>query len=396
MPMDALLGGLGAEAFLADYWQRRPLIVRQALPDFENPIDAEELAGLACEPGVRSRLVLGHPDRRDWSVEYGPFDPERFAALPGSAWTLLVSQIEHYWPEASGWLERFDFIPHWRRDDLMISYAVRDGSVGPHIDAYDVFLFQAQGRRRWQIQEPPPASPICLPALPLAILRSFNATSEWVLEPGDMLYLPPGIPHLGMAMDDDCMTWSIGFRAPSWRDLVGAFVEERLHAVGPDRFADAGRQPATHARAHELSDGDRAALRDGLMARLALDSGALDRFFGAFLTRPDSQEDSPDEESDVETESGTRSLAPRLDPEVVYRVDPDLRRFWMREPAGITLFFAGQALATRGLRDEEAEAFCVGETILPTEWSDRVPELSRLLGELLADARIEPAADSSG
>jgi 50S ribosomal protein L16 3-hydroxylase len=388
MHVDALLGGLGAEAFLADYWQRRPLIVRQAVPDFENPIDAEELAGLACEPGVRSRLVTGHPERRDWSVEYGPFDPERFAALPGSAWTLLVSQIEHYWPEASGWLERFDFIPRWRRDDLMISYAVRDGSVGPHIDAYDVFLFQAQGRRRWQIQEPPPESPICLPALPLAILRSFDATSEWVLEPGDMLYLPPGIPHLGMALDDDCMTWSIGFRAPAWRDLVGAFLEDRLHAVGPDRFADAGRSPSTHA--YELSEGDRSALRNGLLARLELQPAALDRFFGAFLTRPEPQ----DEDGDAEDASAPPSQPPRLDPQVVYRIDPDLHRFWMRDPDGITVFFAGHALVAPGLQPREAEQFCVAETILPADWLARLPELGRLLETLLAEARLEPAADS--
>ncbi len=387
MSVHSPLGELGVEAFLADFWQRRPLVVRQAFPNFENPIDAEELAGMACEPGVRSRLVLGHPERRDWSVEYGPFDPERFATLPETAWTLLVSQIEHYWSEAPFWLEQFDFIPRWRRDDLMISYAVRDGSVGPHIDAYDVFLFQAQGRRRWQIQEPPPEAPICLPALPLAILRSFSATSEWVLEPGDMLYLPPGIPHLGLAMDEDCMTWSIGFRAPSWRDLVGAFLEERLHEVGPDRFVDPGRRVSTHA--HELSDGDRRALRDGLLARLALDSGALDRFFGAFLTRPDSQ----DEESEPEGAS-TPPTAAHLDPRVVYRIDPDLRRFWMHEPGGITLFFAGQALHTHGLRAEEAERFCVAETILPAEWLEHLPALRPLLTQLLAEARIEPAVES--
>jgi 50S ribosomal protein L16 3-hydroxylase len=333
-------------------------------------------------------LVLGHPEHRDWSVEYGPFDPERFAALPETAWTLLVSQVEHYWPEAVHWLERFDFIPHWRRDDLMISYAVREGSVGPHIDAYDVFLFQAQGRRRWQVQEPPPASPICLPALPLAILRNFNGTSEWVLEPGDMLYLPPGIPHLGMAMDDDCMTWSIGFRAPSWRDIVGAFLEERLQEVGPDRFVDAGRRPSLHA--HELSDEDRAALRDGLMARLDVRSRALDRFFGTFLTRPDA----PDEDSEPEGESTPQPQARRLDPGALYRIDPNLRRFWMREPEDVTLFFAGQALVTRGLPTEEAERFCVAETIRPAEWAVRVPELHGVLETLLAEARIEPAADS--
>jgi len=385
---DALLAGLGPEGFLADHWQRRPLVIRQAVPDFENPIDAEELAGLACEPGVHSRLVLGHPDRRDWAVEYGPFDPERFATLPASAWTLLVSQIEHYWPEAPAWLERFDFIPRWRRDDLMISYAVREGSVGPHIDAYDVFLFQAQGRRRWQIQEPPPSSPICLPALPLAILRSFEPTSEWILEPGDMLYLPPGVPHLGMALDDACMTWSIGFRAPSWRDLVGAFMEQRLHEVGPDRFADAGRHPSGYA--HELSEHDRSALREGLRRRLDARPESLDRFFGEFLTRPDAPDD--DEINDTHRLHESPSDRPLLNPQTVYRIDPELRRFWLRDSDTILMFFAGRTLSAHGLSAEDAEGFCRADTLRPAEWSECLPDLCPLLEKLLSEARIEPVA----
>ena len=373
---DTLLGGLTPAEFLRDYWQRFPLLVRGAVPDFVNPIPADELAGLACDPAIRSRLVLGHPDRRDWSVEYGPFAPERFADLPATAWTLLVSEVEHYWEEGPDWLRRFDFIPHWRRDDLMVSYAARDGSVGPHIDAYDVFLFQAQGRRRWQIQEPSPRSPICLPALPLAILRSFEASREWVLEPGDMLYLPPGVPHLGMSLDDDCMTWSVGFRAPAWRDLLAALLEDRLAVTGPELFADPGRSPVT--RACEIGAEDLAALRGGLLAHLGANTKDLDRFLGEFLTRP------------ADRNSDTDELPAKLDPSLRYRFDPVLRRFWSGERGDLTLFLGGHALPSASLAVPEADGFCALQTITPRDWKDRLPRLNATLQVLLADGWIEP------
>ena len=384
MPPYTLLGGLSPEAFLDEYWQRRPLLIRGAIPDFRNPVDADELAGLACEEGVRSRLVLGHPQRKDWQVEYGPFDPGRFETLPDSAWTLLVSEVEHYWPDGPEWLRRFEFIPRWRRDDLMISYAVRDGSVGPHIDAYDVFLFQAQGRRCWQIQEPPPKSPICLPALPLAILRSFTATTEWVLEPGDMLYLPPGIPHLGMALDDDCMTWSVGFRAPAWRDLVGAFFEDRLDSVGPERVTDPGRKPSRHA--HELGADDLNALRDGLLARLRTEPGALNRFLGEFLTRPQARDSEPDTADDHDE----ASEAPGWDPRIAYRFDPSLRRFWIDDADGPTLFIAGHAVSAPGLSPDDAESLCQADTLVPEQWATRVPGLVPVFRDMLGGVQIEP------
>ncbi len=373
---DSLLGGLTTAEFLRDYWQQRPLVVRGAVPDFVNPIPADELAGLACDPEVRSRLVLGHPDRRDWNVEYGPFAPERFGQLPESAWTLLVSEVEQYWEDGPRWLERFDFIPRWRRDDLMVSYAAREGSVGPHIDAYDVFLFQAQGSRRWEIQEPPPKSPICLPALPLAILRSFAPTSEWILNPGDMLYLPPGIPHLGMALDDGCMTWSIGFRAPVWRDLLAGLLESRLAVTGPELFADPGRRPVR--RAHELGSEDLAALRQGLLTRLGTSKGELNRFLGEFLTHA------------PERENGMDDAPIRLEATRPYRFDPVLRRFWSAEERGKTVFLAGHSIFACGLSRADAENFCTLPTIIPADWSLRLPGLIEVLEELLTDGWIEP------
>lgn len=382
-PVHPPLGGRDPREFLRDYWQRRPLLIRGAIPGFQSPIDADDLADLACEPGISARIVLGHPDRRDWRVEYGPFTPERFTRLPPSAWTLLVSGVEHYWPEGPDWLRRFDFVPHWRRDDLMVSHAARDGSVGPHIDAYDVFLFQARGRRRWQIQEPSPRSPVCLPALPLAILRSFEATSEWLLGPGDMLYLPPGIPHLGMSLDDDCMTWSVGFRAPAWRDLAEGFLEDRLDRVGPERFSDPGRVPAVHP--HEVSGTDLAALRAGLLERLRLQPAELDRFLGEFLSRPP-----PDDAGEPLPASAEERAPAALDSNRRYRLDPELGRYWIQRDAGVRLFVAGRSLAAPGLSAATAESFCAADTLVPADWTAALPELEPLLRDLLARGMIEP------
>lgn len=426
-PSDTLLGGLTPAAFLRTHWQRKPLLVRGAVPDFVNPIEPDELAGLACEAGVRSRLVQGHPARKDgpatnaaarknWEVEYGPFPPERFQTLPERAWTLLVFDIDQHWPEAPEWLERFDFIPNWRRDDLMVSYAARDGSVGPHIDAYDVFLFQAQGRRRWQIQEPPPADPVCLPDLPLAILEDFQPTSDWILEPGDLLYLPPGIPHWGIAQDDQCMTWSIGFRAPAWRDLLFSRLEAILDTTGTELYADPARAASEHP--HEIAGADLAALRRGLHERFG-DPATLDRFLGEFLTRP------PDVDAGFEankapelddaavgaappvvTESGDAveasedeapdpaSTIATLWPSRGYRFDPALRRNWSRIDGAVTLFVGGHGLPSPGLTAEGAERFCRLETLIPEDWAPAIPGLIPCLAGLLNVGRLEPEDES--
>jgi len=420
-PSNTLLGGLTPAAFLRTHWQRQPLLVRGAVPDFVNPIEPDELAGLACEAGVRSRLVQGHPAHKHWSVEYGPFPAERFQTLPARAWTLLVFDIDHHWPEAPEWLERFDFIPNWRRDDLMVSYAAQDGSVGPHIDAYDVFLFQAQGRRRWQIQQPPPADPVCLPDLPLAILDDFQPTSDWILEPGDLLYLPPGIPHWGIAQDNHCMTWSIGFRAPAWRDLLFSRLEAILDVARPHRgadplFTDPGRTASEHP--HEIAAADLAALRRGLLERFG-DPATLDRFLGEFLTRPPDVDagfdaNKPPELDDtvvnvaapVGTVGGGAVEEPEgaapdpafaietLWPSQAYRFDPALRRNWSRIDGEITLFVGGHSLPSPDLTAEDAERFCRLESLVPQDWAPAIPDLISCLTGLVSEGRLEPDDES--
>ncbi len=219
--------GLDATRFLREYWQQRPLLMRAALPGAANPLSPDELAGLACEPGVESRLVIEHGDT-PWQVHHGPFDENVFATLPERHWTLLVQDVDKLVPAATALSQPFAFLPRWRMDDVMVSYAPDQGSVGPHLDAYDVFLIQTLGRRRWRISTRPYTDADLIPDLDIRVLADFVTEQEWLLEPGDVLYLPPGVAHWGVAEGEHCMTCSVGFRSPSQSELTSSWFEHLL------------------------------------------------------------------------------------------------------------------------------------------------------------------------
>ena len=233
-----LPSSISVQDFLDHYWQKQPLLMRNAIQNYDFYLTPEELAGLACEEEVESRMVLRHGEQ-DWELRHGPFDEETFTRLPDQDWTLLVQDVDKYLPEVAQLLQAFQFIPSWRFDDIMVSYAVTGGSVGPHTDTYDVFLIQASGKRRWQIGNRA-GSDALLPDLPVRILEKFAPEETWTLEPGDVLYLPLGVAHWGVAEDADCMTWSVGLRAPSVAEMLGSFtqflldhVPESLHFKDP-------------------------------------------------------------------------------------------------------------------------------------------------------------------
>ena len=278
-----VLGGMTGAVFLARYWQKRPLLVRGALPDFRDPLTRDELAGLATERDVESRLVLARGGGRPWEVVRGPQDPARLRQLPRSHWTLLVEGADAHVPALADLLDSFAFLPRWRVDDVMVSFAPAGGTVGPHLDRYDVFLLQGQGRRRWQIDEAAPET--CRPGLDLQILRSFRPTSEWVVGPGDVLYLPPGLAHYGVALEES-LTYSIGFRAPRTSDLLLACLERMARRADPnalyeDADVEAQREPGEiNAR---TIDTMRGMLADAWDAAL---SAHLPRFAGEILTTP--------------------------------------------------------------------------------------------------------------
>lgn len=219
-----MLGGLTPSEFLRDYWQKKPLVIRRAFPGFQCPVSADELAGLACEEGVESRIVIENDDGKPWQLHNGPFAPDRFSELPEQDWTLLVQGLDHWVPEIADLLEHFRFVPNWRLDDIMASYAPKGGSVGPHYDQYDVFLLQAQGHRRWTFGGHCDHTSPRVEGTPLRILSSWDGEETVTLAPGDMLYLPPGIGHHGVA-EDDCITLSVGFRAPTIDDVLTGFTD---------------------------------------------------------------------------------------------------------------------------------------------------------------------------
>lgn len=219
-----LPGGMPVNTFLRDYWQKKPLVIRQAFPGFTNPVSADELAGLACEEAVESRIVVEEENGHPWQLHNGPFSTERFTSPPAGNWTLLVQGLDHWAPDVADLLDHFRFVPNWRLDDIMASYAPPGGSVGPHYDQYDVFLLQAEGHRRWQFGGACDELSPRVEGTPLRILKDWEPDEEVVLEPGDMLYLPPAIGHHGIA-EDHCITLSVGFRAPTVDDVLTGFTD---------------------------------------------------------------------------------------------------------------------------------------------------------------------------
>ena len=288
-----LLGGLTPAEFLSEYWHKKPLLIKNAIPNFTGLLSPEELAGLACEDEVQSRIV--EEINGQWHASHGPFDDEDFARLPENPdpkhrWTLLVQTVNHYLPEASALLQQFDFIPHARLDDLMVSYAPDGGGVGPHFDSYDVFLLQGQGKRLWRVSEQTDLE--LIEGAPLRILKNFDTAQEWLLEAGDMLYLPPQLAHWGIAVSDgkvDCMTYSIGFRAPKNQELATEFLgymqdklnQEQLTIAGMYEDADLCLQE----HAAEIST-DMVTKVAAILKRIHWSNNEVADFLGTYLSEP--------------------------------------------------------------------------------------------------------------
>lgn len=267
---------------MRDYWQKKPLLIRQAFPDFVSPLDGNDLAGLSLEDLVESRIVLEHGET-PWQLRNGPFTEDVYSTLPERDWTLLVQAVDQFSPEVAEVLEHFKFLPNWRIDDVMISFAVPGGSVGPHYDNYDVFLLQAEGQRLWKVGQMCDNESLLLKHPDLRILDDFKQTDEWLLEPGDMLYLPPHLAHWGIAQTD-CMTWSVGFRAPSTAEVVSHYADFVARFL-PDeqRYTDADMSPASDPSYIRQEDIQR--LRQLLNEQLN-DDRMLLTWFGQYMTEP--------------------------------------------------------------------------------------------------------------
>ena len=339
--------GMPPAQFLREYWQKKPLLIRNAFPDFESPIQPEDLAGLACEEGTLSRIVAHDRERDAWMLRHGPFEEALFPDMPHHDWTLLVQDVDKWDSDVAALLDAFDFLPRWRIDDIMVSFAAPGGSVGAHVDQYDVFLLQALGHRRWQID----ASESLGNGTPstefrndveLKLLREFHPTHDWLLRPGDMLYLPPGVPHHGVA-EDACLTFSVGMRAPSAAELLGDFVDTLAADADESlRYRDADLAPA-----QDPAQIDDDAMRRAIEALNALrmnDPDRLGDWFGRFITlyrnagevmaAPDGAGDSARSRIEIEWDLQRGATLVR---------HPYSRMAWRKAGRGARLFVNGQA-----------------------------------------------------
>lgn len=370
--------GMSAAHFLRDYWQKRPLLIRHAFADFEPPLQPDDLAGLACEPAVLARLIV-HDEKRDrWHVNPGPLTEADFAKTPKSHWTLLVQDVDKWDADVGRLLEHFSFLPSWRVDDVMISYAEAGGGVGPHVDQYDVFLLQGLGQRHWAISTDPAAPKEFRHDVELKQLATFESTHEWLLDPGDMLYLPPGLPHEGVAFGGPCMTFSIGMRAPSQAELTGDLADHIAERLPEElRYTDPDLTPAKAS-----GEIDRAAierLKTTLPFAAALDDAMLRDWFGRFITRYRNAQvpaalDKPltDAAFDKQLTVGARLLR-----------HPWARMAWTRAKSGAQLFVSGNAYAAP---TELAKQLCAQRELAVT--SDIIKSGRALLMALVNDGHL--------
>ncbi len=352
--------GMPPKQFLRDYWQRRPLLVRQAFAGFQSPISGDDLAALSLRDDALSRLVLHDRKRHHWVLENGPFEDDRYDHVPERDWSLLVQDLDKWDLEVGALLAHFDFLPRWRIDDIMVSFAAPGGSVGAHVDQYDVFLLQGAGQRRWAIDARREPDLSLDPKAPLKLLQHFQPSHEWVLEPGDMLYLPPGVPHFGVAVDP-CLTFSIGMRAPSLKELLLAWVNEAADTLDESqRHTDPGLQPPSDPT--ELASEAIAALDASL--RRSLDDVAaaplpIDHFMGRFL----SNYRSPRQPQPRTRKLGPTAIATRLQRGATLQPDRWLRWLHTGKQACV-LHVAGISV---NLPKALAQRLCRFE---PVDWQD--------------------------
>ncbi len=329
------IGQLSVEEFLRDYWQKKPVLLKNVYPDFECPIDPDEIAGLSLEEDVESRMIFENGENHAWELKNGPFTEASFSQLPKEKWTLLVQGVDQWIPEVADLLDDFCFLPSWRRDDIMVSFAPKGGSVGPHYDHYDVFLLQASGQRKWQVGPKCNAQSPTVENTPLRILQEMEVTEEWIVEPGDVLYVPPMYAHNGVA-ENDCLTFSVGFRAPSENEILQSFTDflsveasEETRYSDPD-VRDSSDQPA-------LIDQDSIERFKSILNNAVSDAAIISSWIGCHMT----ESKYPDLHQPLEEPLDWDELAPALS-EATHLTKNEMSRLaYTEEDNGIKLFGAG-------------------------------------------------------
>ncbi|MEX0747500.1 MAG: cupin domain-containing protein [Rhodothermales bacterium] len=381
---ESLLGGRNPEEFLREYWQKKPLLIRGALPGFTSPVTPEELANLACEEEVESRLILERGGDYPWQLRHGPFEEDDFPALPETHWSLLVQEVDRWVPEVADLLDRFSFIPNWRIDDVMVSYAPDAGSVGAHVDNYDVFLLQGLGRREWRIGTSPIDEEDLVPDLDVSMLSEFEPDATWILEPGDMLYLPPRLPHHGIAIGD-CMTFSIGFRAPSREEVLAGFINQVLEEIDPlERYSDGDLKPQDEPGLISRSSLDtiRAFISDSIREE------EIDTWFGRFVTEPKRADLVHTSERDWTGRELAQSVGAGASLE---RVAPKRMAFIRHDSGEVSLFAQGEEYLLDPDLAYAAPLLCGSDRLTAETLHDQLRDrdFSELLADLVNSGHLE-------
>lgn len=353
------------EQFLQDFWQQRPLVIRQAyqqLPAF----DWNAMQRLAADDMRESRLIEG--SGRDWQLTHGPFAPSDFDQLPANDWTLLVQDVDKFNAELAALLTDFDFVPDWRLDDIMVSYAAPGGSVGPHTDAYDVFLLQATGHRRWQISSAPAEQPLWIADCDLRIMENFQPDETFVLGPGDMLYLPPHYAHHGVA-EDFCMTYSVGFRAPSGQELLDAVLVKLLETEqGEQRFRDPALLPAAHTS--EIPPAAMESFRKLLNTTFESAEPLLQEVIGELVTAVKPSLEEAIENTLPEDEVRRADLEKHFSEDGMLIRNRLVRMAWSINDEGfVQVFYAGQSARLPTDCLTAAQSMCEKKQLSPADWT---------------------------
>lgn len=331
--------GLSQQQFLEEYWQKKPLVIRQAYPLPVSDLNPDDIAAFSGEEDIESRLIQEFGDK-PWQLQHGPFDESDFAALPETHWTLLVQDMDKHYPPLQRLFTPFDFIADWRRDDVMISYAPEGGSVGPHTDSYDVFLLQAQGTRRWQVSDEALVEAAFRGDTDLRILQQFTADQSWDLHPGDMLYLPPHFAHHGVALNP-CLTFSVGFRAPSQLQLLDAFCHTLQEQDVTERLYDDSEVNEIRSST-EIDDSAIQRFQDLLFDTLKDNSGLLPLAIGRLVTETKSTLQVLADEL-VTDKPTVEELNKRFSKGEFLRRNTYLRFAWHKDSEQAYLFVAGEA-----------------------------------------------------
>ncbi|RSO54707.1 cupin [Acinetobacter lactucae] len=340
----AVLGGITAEQFLAEYWQKKPLLVRNGLPEIVGLLEPQDVQELALEEHASARLIR-QKDRNpnEWHVKSSPLTKGDFQKLP-KLWTLLVQAVDHYSFDLSELWKKFPFIPQWRRDDIMVSYAPKGGSVGKHFDFYDVFLVQGHGHRRWQLGQMCDVNTAFVPNQPLKLLPEIDVQFDEVLAPGDLLYVPPGMAHYGVA-EDNCLTFSFGFRMPNVAGMMERISDQfSANTLLQNPVVDIARKQISQIG--EINSTELSYLKDLVLAQLQ-DSAALDAAIMSYMSEPKYPDNipEPDEiEADDLQEILTEGYEVLLEP---------ASRLLYTESEGILSFWGN------------GEALCIAETFAP-------------------------------